>query len=928
MTVLRKPKIVVLGMMSRMRVAGAVWQTLHYLLGLQRLGYDVFYIEAHGCLSWAFLENEVQAAEFIDGIMKRFDMAHQWAFHARHASGRCYGMSEHQVRELYREASAVINLHGGTEPTPEHIASQNLVYIETDPGWVQVQVHEGERRILDLLEPHCAFFTFGENYGKPDCSLPVSDRFQFRPTRQPVVLDLWDAYGVSESGKITTVGNWRQSRRVVVYEGEEYQWSKHFEFLKFLDVPKCTSQKFELALSGFDTSDRALLEASGWEVRDAANFSLDFELYKQYIAGSRGEFTVAKDQNIRFRTAWFSDRSATYLAAARPVITQETGFSKFLPTGEGLFSFSTKDEVLAAVDAINGDYERQRRAAMAVAREYFSYDIVLPRLLSEAGIDAAKSRSVGGSRHRHQVNVIGAFSAQTGLGETARRYVRALEAAGIKVNPVETSLLRADSPPLCDGEEGVNIICSDIASQPATPSMLAKGPLHRGYNIALWLWELRSIPRRYREHFAYYNEIWAPTSFLTDAFGSVSPIPVVTLPHPLLPGSEGDRARGRQRLGLDADAYIFTFVFNFFSRIERKNPMGVIDSFKAAFKPHESAHLVIKCLNSDFSADHFHTLERMTEGQHISICDDEWPRAQMVDLMAATDCYVSLHRAEGVGLPIGDAMAAGKPVIATGWSGNMDFMNVSNSFPVRFRLMELETDVGHYPKGSIYAEPDLEHAAELMRYVFERREEGARRGNIARAEIRAWYSEITAGKAIASRLELISQRRKLHELQRQLHSPIEDLPRFSASFKTLGEYVPEHALHYESVKQGVRRVILSCLPSTANVLILSGGDDELIDLGERRGWHFPQGNQREYAGFHPRDSAEAIRNLELVRRHGGEFLVFPEPSFWWLDHYREFHEYLQQKYAVAYSDQCCLIYDLSGRRDDPFRSEAYEIYQA
>src|SRR5262249_9580750 len=146
---------------------------------------------------------------------------------------------------------------------------------------------------------------------------------------------------------LTTVGNWRQGGQVR-YQDEVYTWSKHHEFLKFLDLPRRTRQRFELALSGYEPEDKRLLEDNGWGVRHAMDFSTDLDEYRRYITGSRGEFTVAKDQNIRLRSGWFSERSAQYLAAGRPVITQDTGFGNALPLGEGLFAFSTMDDILHA----------------------------------------------------------------------------------------------------------------------------------------------------------------------------------------------------------------------------------------------------------------------------------------------------------------------------------------------------------------------------------------------------------------------------------------------------------------------------------------------------------------------------------------------------------------------------------------------------
>src|SRR2546428_5599447 len=180
MNVLGKKKIVLLGMMSKIPVAGVVWQTLHYLIGFERLGYEVYYVEAHARTPSMFMEREdddgsARAAAFIEQIMQRFDLGDRWAFHALHENGRCYGLSELQLKRLYDSADLIINLHGGTIPLPEHSATRRLIYLETDPVDLQIELHRGNPEAVDFLSPHCAFFTFGENYGQPDCRLPISD---------------------------------------------------------------------------------------------------------------------------------------------------------------------------------------------------------------------------------------------------------------------------------------------------------------------------------------------------------------------------------------------------------------------------------------------------------------------------------------------------------------------------------------------------------------------------------------------------------------------------------------------------------------------------------------------------------------------------------------------------------------------------------
>src|SRR6266851_4021268 len=219
-------KIVLLGMMSKHPVAGVVWQTIHYLTGLERLGYDVYYVEAGGHQPSSMLvPDDVQAdrsepaADFIGRVMRRFDLADRWAFHALQSDARCYGLGESELRRLYQSAALIINLHGATEPLPEHSATGRLIFLETDPVRLQVELTLDSRQTKAFLEPHQAFFTFAENYGKPDCRLPVAEGFGFKPTRQPVVLDFWEGRAASAGDVFTTIGNWRQSREVTL-DGE------------------------------------------------------------------------------------------------------------------------------------------------------------------------------------------------------------------------------------------------------------------------------------------------------------------------------------------------------------------------------------------------------------------------------------------------------------------------------------------------------------------------------------------------------------------------------------------------------------------------------------------------------------------------------------------------------------------------------------
>jgi GT2 family glycosyltransferase len=391
-----RPKIVLLGMLTKIPVGGVSWLVQQYAVGFERLGYEPYYVEAHGRTPSMFMKNEdddatALACAYLDTEMRRCGLHGRWAFHAVHDGGRVYGMSDTELRQLYAEAALIINLHGSTVPLPEHAAPGRLVYMGTDPVDVELELQRDDEQALAYLEPHVAFFTWGLNYGRRTCQLPYDPRFPAVASPPPVVVDLWDdARG--PGGSYTTIGNWRQDYRDIEFRGELYRWSKHHEFLKILDLPSRSVAEFELALSSFAADDESLLREHGWQVRPGLEVSGDASSYRQYIRSSRGELTVAKDQNVRLRTGWFSERSATYLAAGRPVITQETGFSDVLPTGVGLLSFKDVEEAADAVAAVEGDYERHRRAAFDVARGYFNYDVVLGALLDHVGLRVASRR--------------------------------------------------------------------------------------------------------------------------------------------------------------------------------------------------------------------------------------------------------------------------------------------------------------------------------------------------------------------------------------------------------------------------------------------------------------------------------------------------------------------------------------------------------
>jgi hypothetical protein len=395
-----KLRVVVLGMMGRCPFGGQTWLYLNWLRGLQGLGHEVWYVEDD--LVWPYdpKQNAVTsdcsyAVRHIASCMERAGLANRWAFRLPDprlgdSANTCWGMSLRELGDLYRSCDVLLNVVGATDFRYEHLAltAPFRVYIETDPAYAELRLANGDEEKQMAFAHHHIIATYGENYGAPDCGVPLNGlESKYRKTRQPIDLESWPMAYDPNARFFTTIGNYRQSGSDLEYNGEVYRWSKHYEWEKFLDLPRRTSQPFELAMMIRNPADRDLLRAHGWRLVSPVPMSLDiFGDYPAYFQRSRAEFTVAKDQNVRLRSGWFSERDICYLACGKPVIAQDTGFSDILPTGEGLFAFTTTDEALAAIEAINGDYRRHCEAARSIAEEYFEARSVAGRLLADLGL--------------------------------------------------------------------------------------------------------------------------------------------------------------------------------------------------------------------------------------------------------------------------------------------------------------------------------------------------------------------------------------------------------------------------------------------------------------------------------------------------------------------------------------------------------------
>jgi glycosyltransferase involved in cell wall biosynthesis len=382
-------KIILLHFAGRMPLAGIAWQAMHHLMGLRRLGWDAWYVEDSGANPYDPRADSVAMAcdynlAFLRQAMARYGFGERWVYWDA-INDVHHGLSRDRVRALYAEADCLINLCGATRLRDEHFACPVRIMIDTDPVYEQIKYARSDPAARAYLDAHTHFFSYGENLGGADCPVPLAG-VDWRPTRPPVDPGAWPR-PEGAPPCFGTIGTWENKGKDIDFGGVRYVWSKHVNFLRFLGLPRRRPGTcFEIAVQPPDENVREAVEAGGWHIVDPRPISYDMRHYAAFIAGARGEFTVAKDIYVRPNSGWFSDRSVCYLAAGRPVVTMRTGFAKFYPVGEGLFDYTTEDEALAAIDAIAADYGRHSRAARAIASEYFAADRVLGALLAAAGL--------------------------------------------------------------------------------------------------------------------------------------------------------------------------------------------------------------------------------------------------------------------------------------------------------------------------------------------------------------------------------------------------------------------------------------------------------------------------------------------------------------------------------------------------------------
>ena len=383
-------RVVVWGLLGGYPFGGMSWQVLHYVAGLRRLGFDVWYVEDAGeitsmdTMDWAY--DPLPNVRYLAAHMTALGLDDRWLYRPYGNRGDWFGNgTQKTVDDLYRHADAVFNICGFRWVAPEEDIAAPLVYVDTDPGERQVDVAVGKTSRIEELDRYAVLATYAENIGTASCQLPA-DRYDWIPTRPPVIPEWWASQSPTGRPPLTTISHWFGSpTKSLEWEGRRFEWRKDKLFRRFLDLPQHSAWPLELALRGFNDRVRQELEEAGWRV--AAAGALDQPAaYRDYIRRSAGEFTVAKEQYTGLGTGWFSDRSVCYLAAGRPVVTEETGFSRNITCGEGLFAFVDAVDALAAIEAIAADYPRHAAAAAEVAREHFGADRVLGDLCKRVGL--------------------------------------------------------------------------------------------------------------------------------------------------------------------------------------------------------------------------------------------------------------------------------------------------------------------------------------------------------------------------------------------------------------------------------------------------------------------------------------------------------------------------------------------------------------
>ncbi|MEM8962681.1 MAG: glycosyltransferase family 4 protein, partial [Acidobacteriota bacterium] len=377
---------------------------------------------------------------------------------------------------------------------------------------------------------------------------------------------------------------------------------------------------------------------------------------------------------------------------------------------------------------------------------------------------------------RFGVNVIGYLRAETGMGQAARALVRALETTDVPVasydldlnvlarrddTSVTGSLQAADTTADPEDDESlpydINLLVVNADQVAAVREHLGAEAFADRWTIGYWLWELELFPERFWGAFDHLHEVWTASTFCLDAMSAVAPIPMRRMPIPVTLAAGSERFT-RADFDLDDDVFVVLFLFNFLSYGARKNPLAAVQAFRQAFAGRDDVLLVLKSAHADFAPEAREALDREGADVNVRLIDRYMDRAEIDGLIRCSDVYLSLHRSEGFGLTVAEAMAAGKPVVATQYGGVTDFFNAANGYPIAYELITLEEDEGPYPAGARWADPDIDLAARRLRQIHDDRDQAQRLASHARADIDRELSYATIGRQIADHMHRVARR--------------------------------------------------------------------------------------------------------------------------------------------------------------------------
>jgi 2-polyprenyl-3-methyl-5-hydroxy-6-metoxy-1,4-benzoquinol methylase/glycosyltransferase involved in cell wall biosynthesis/ElaB/YqjD/DUF883 family membrane-anchored ribosome-binding protein len=440
-------------------------------------------------------------------------------------------------------------------------------------------------------------------------------------------------------------------------------------------------------------------------------------------------------------------------------------------------------------------------------------------------------------------NVAGFFRSELGLGEAARLLIGGLDAATVPALPVQGALIppcRQEAEFTFTGPDEapypINIICMNGDTIPVFAREADERFFKDRHTIALWWWEIvDAFPPDWHEAFEYVDEVWVATDHIYQAIAPHSPVPVNKVPMPVtMPRL---RPYTREAVGFPDDGYVFLYIYDYHSTAARKNPVGHIEAFKKAFRPGEGAKLVLKCINAENLPEH-HERTLLAVGDHpdITVIDEYVSADHKNGMLDNCDCYLSLHRSEGFGLTPAEAMLLGKPVIATRYGGTTEFMNEENSYLVDHGWTTVGRGAHPYPADARWAEPDLDHAASLMRHVFEHPEEARERGAKAKAYMIAHHAPHVAGDAMRRRLQVV------YDQLSAANEPVPGFPQFELDQinDRLGRGLPAPGGRAATVKKPVRK-------ATGRAMEPWLARQKSIDEGFLRSVHELERVQRELA---------------------------------------------------------------------------------